>query len=268
MKNITTFRVMKQKSEPIAMLTAYDYPSARYVQAAGADLILVGDTLGMVVLGYQDTLRVTVEDIIHHCRAVRRGAPDTFTIADMPYMSFHINSAETRRNALRLIREGKAQAVKLEGGKPSRLEAIREIIDCEIPVVGHLGLTPQSINAFGGYKVQGKDQKQYSIIREQALAIQEAGAFLLVLEGIPEMLGSEISRDLQIPTVGIGAGRYTNGQVLVYHDVLGMADLQPRFVKQYASLNEIITDSLRKFCQEVKQGRFPAPEHVYYPVDK
>jgi len=267
MHNIRTFKKMKKNSEKIVMVTAYDYPSGRYVQEGDADLILVGDTLGMVVLGYKNTLSVTVEDIIHHTKATRRGADDTFIVADMPYMSFHINNDETKRNAARLIREAGAQAVKLEGGKASRIEAIKALVDCEIPVVGHLGLTPQSLNSFGGYVVQGKSDNEFDMIIEQARQVEEAGAFMLVLEGVPEKLGKDITEMLTIPTIGIGAGKYTDGQVLVYHDILGMADLKPKFVKYYASLGKDIPVYINSFSRDVKSGEFPEKEHTYIPLE-
>lgn len=266
MKNVKTFKKMKKNDEKIVMVTAYDYPSGKYVQEAGVDVILVGDSLGMVILGYEDTLKVTLDDILHHTKAARRGADDTFIIADMPFMTFNLSLDKTKENAARLIAEGGANAVKLEGGKPSRLEAIRAIVDCEIPVVAHLGLTPQSINALGGYKVQGRSEVDFNAILDQAIEIEKAGAFMLVLEGIPEMLGKKISEQLSIPTVGIGAGKYTDGQVLVYHDILGMADIEPKFVKRYAELNKRIPDYLQEFCSEVKRGKFPAEENIYEPI--
>ncbi|KQC10167.1 MAG: 3-methyl-2-oxobutanoate hydroxymethyltransferase [Candidatus Cloacimonas sp. SDB] len=268
MHNSRTFGKMKKQGEKIVMVTAYDYPSGKYAQQGEVDAILVGDSLGMVVLGYQNTLSVTVDDIIHHSKAVRRGADSTFVIADMPYMSFHFNNEETKRNAGRIIVEAGVNAVKLEGGKPNRIEAIKAIVDCEIPVVGHLGLTPQSINSFGGYVVQGKNEAQFSEIIRQAELIQQAGAFMLVLEAIPEKLGKEITAMLDIPTIGIGAGRFTDGQVLVYHDILGMADLKPKFVKQYASLGQDISGYIKNYTREVKSRLFPDKEHVYIPLEE
>lgn len=266
MKNVKTFKKMKKDSIKIVMVTAYDYPSGKYVQEAEIDILLVGDSLGMVILGYEDTLKVTLEDILHHTKAARRGAADTFIVADMPFMTYNLNIEQTKKNAALLITEGGANAVKLEGGKPSRLEAIRAIIDCEIPVVAHLGLTPQSINAFGGYKIQGKKELESTEILNQAKEIEKAGAFMLVLEGIPEELGKKISEELTIPTIGIGAGKYTDGQVLVFHDILGMADFKPKFVKRYAQLNKDIPDSISKFSCEVKDGKFPTKENIYNPI--
>ena len=266
MKNVKTFKKMKKDSIKIVMVTAYDYPSGKYVQSAEVDIILVGDSLGMVILGYEDTLKVTLDDILHHTKAVRRGADDSFIVADMPFMTYNLNLEQTKKNAALLITEGGANAVKLEGGKPSRLEAIEAIVDCEIPVVAHLGLTPQSINAFGGYRVQGKREVEFNKILNQAKEIEKAGAFMLVLEGIPEELGKKISETLTIPTIGIGAGKFTDGQVLVYHDILGMVDFKPKFVKNYAQLNKEIPSRIKEFAGEVKDGKFPAIENIYNPI--
>lgn len=250
------------------MLTAYDYASAAAVANSEIDVILVGDSLGMVVLGYDSTLKVTMDDMLVHAAAVRRGAPNKFIIADMPYMSYHLSEQQTKINASRLIVEGAANAVKLEGGSASRLQAIREIVDIEIPVCAHLGLTPQSVLRFGGYKVQGKSEIAHEEILLQAFAIETAGAFMLVLEGIPEILGKKISESLRIPTIGIGAGRYCDGQVLVYHDMLGYSNMLPKFVKKYAELNKSIPEALNRYCQEVREGSFPGPEHTYFPITK
>jgi 3-methyl-2-oxobutanoate hydroxymethyltransferase len=258
---------MKQKNEKIVMITAYDYPSGKFVETAKADIILVGDSLSMVVFGYEDTLQVTMQDMIIHSQAVRRGAKDTFIVTDMPYQSFHVSLSDTKRNAMRLIVEGKANAVKLEGGTESRLQAIQEIVDCEIPVVAHLGLTPQSIHTLGGYLVQGKQKNEYEKIFKQAKEIEQAGAFMLVLECIPEQLGKEISRNLQIPTIGIGAGRFCDGQVLVYHDILGTYDFKPKFVAHYMNLKESIPCSLGRFVTDVKGEIFPRLENIYQPVE-
>ena len=264
--DIAVFKEMKQRKEKICMLTAYDYAMAKCVSATSVDIILVGDSLGMVVLGYEDTLQVTLENMIYHCSAVRRGAPDSFIIADMPYLSFHLSEKQTRQNAGKLIVQGKVNAVKLEGGSKSRIDAIKAIVDMEIPVCAHLGLTPQSIRKFGGYKVQGKKPVEQEELLKQAQEVAKAGAFMLVLEGIPELLGKEITETVSIPTIGIGAGRFTDGQVLVYHDLLGYSDLQPKYVKQYANLNNDIREAIELFSQEVKNGVFPAPENIYYPL--
>lgn len=262
-----SFALMKQKQQKITMITAYDFAEGSAVADTDIDVILVGDSLGMVVLGYDSTLKVTMEDMITHSAAVRRGAPDKYIITDMPYMSYHLDSRETRVNASRLVREGGANAVKLEGGANSRLQAIRDIVDMEIPVCAHIGLTPQSILKFGGFKVQGKSEQAHDEILRQAAAAEDAGAFMLVLEGIPELLGKKISASLHIPTIGIGAGRYCDGQVLVYHDLLGYSRMQARFVKQYADLNESIPKAIMQYSREVREGLFPTREHSYYPID-
>jgi len=264
---VHSFRAMKQKGRKIVMLTAYDFAMARAVSQAEVDLILVGDSLGMVVLGYDSTLQVTLEDMIYHTQAVRRGAEDGFIIADMPYMSYHLSWEETKLNAARLIVNGGANAVKLEGGSPARLDAIKAILDCEIPVCAHLGLTPQSIYKFGGYKVQGKTAAAHDALYEQALKIEQAGAFLLVLEGIPEELGKAITDALKIPVIGIGAGRYCDGQVLVFHDLLGWSTSAAKFVKTYADTEKYMITALNAFAQDVRSGTFPARENVYYPID-
>ncbi len=264
---VHSFRAMKQKGRKIVMLTAYDFAMARAVSQADVDLILVGDSLGMVVLGYDSTLQVTLEDMIYHTQAVRRGAKDSFIIADMPYMSYHLSWEETKLNAARLITSGGANAVKLEGGSPARLDAITAILDCEIPVCAHLGLTPQSIYKFGGYKVQGKTAAAHDALYEQALKIEQAGAFLLVLEGIPEELGKAITEALKIPVIGIGAGRYCDGQVLVFHDLLGWSTSAAKFVKTYADTEKYMITALNAFAQDVRSGTFPARENVYYPID-
>ncbi len=266
MKTIHSFREMKKQGEKIVMITAYDYSSGKFVQEAEADIILVGDSLGMVVLGYEDTLQVTMQDMIRHTKATRQGAKDTFIVSDMPYQSYHLSIEETKRNAMKLVVDGKANAVKLEGGNASRLEAIRAIIDCEIPVIAHLGLTPQSIHAFGGFLVQGKKEQDYQRIIIEAKKIEAAGAFMLVLEGIPELLGKEITNMISIPTVGIGAGRFTDGQVLVYHDLLGTFDFKPKFVRQYMKAKEVIPKALKQFTDDVKNNQFPQLENIYKPI--
>jgi len=263
----TTFQTMKKKGSKIVMATAYDYAMARTIRDSEVNIILVGDSLGMVVLGYENTLQVTMEDMVYHTQAVRRGALYNFIIADMPYMSFHLSLDETKKNAARLITSGKANAVKLEGGSVARLDAIKAITDCEIPVCGHIGLTPQSINKLGGYKVQGKTQKEYDIILEEAMQIDKAGAFMLVLEGIPEALAKVITESVSIPTVGIGAGRFCDGQVLVFHDMLGWSEFLPKFVKKYAEIGKSMTTAINSFAKEVKEGTFPTREQVYYPID-
>ena len=236
MKNtVVTFQEAKDKGEKLSMLTAYDYSTARLIDEAGVNAILVGDSLGMVVLGYEDTLSVTMEDMIHHSAAVARGIKDTLLITDMPFMSYQTSVYDAVVNAGRLMKEGRAQAVKLEGGKEV-CPQIKAIVDASIPVCAHLGLTPQSVNAFGGFKVQGKSEEAARKILEDAKAVEEAGAFAVVLEGIPSKLAALVTKELTIPTIGIGAGRDCDGQVLVYQDLLGMfTDFTPKFVKRYAN---------------------------------
>ncbi|HSP32981.1 MAG TPA: 3-methyl-2-oxobutanoate hydroxymethyltransferase [Thermoanaerobaculia bacterium] len=244
-------------SQRIAMLTAYDYPSARIADSAGADILLVGDSLAMVVLGYPDTLSVTVEDMLHHTRAVVRGTQRALVVGDMPYLSYHINVEETVRNAGKFIHAG-AHAVKIEGGKPSRINVVRAFVDAEIPVMGHIGLTPQSINALGGFKVQGKAFEDARRLIDEANALEGAGCFSLVLECVPAELASFITEKLSIPTIGIGAGPHCDGQVLVYHDVLGLYDGHtPKFVRKYAHMADDMKAALENFMSDVREGKFP-----------
>jgi len=241
----------------IAMITAYDHPSARAVDAAGADIVLVGDSLGMVVLGYPDTLRVTVDEMLHHTAAVARGTEKALLVGDMPWLSYHISREESVRNAGEFIRVG-AQAVKVEGGKPSRIETIKAILDAEIPVMGHIGLTPQSVNAFGGFKLQGKGADDARRLIDEAKAIDEAGCFSLVLECVPAELAAFITEQISIPTIGIGAGPACDGQVLVLHDLLGLYEGHtPKFVRRYANLGETMRDAVAKFFDDIREGRFP-----------
>lgn len=257
-KRVTVPAIRAMKSQQrIGMLTAYDYPSARAVDTAGADIILVGDSLGMVVLGYPDTLSVTVDDMIHHTRAVARGVNHALIVGDMPYLSYHVSIEETVQNAGRFIQAG-AQAVKIEGGKPSRIKTIEALIDAEIPVMGHIGLTPQSVNALGGFKVQGKGSEEARRLIEEAIALEGAGCFAIVLECVPTELASFITERLSIPTIGIGAGPSCDGQVLVFHDVLGLYDeMKPKFVRQYARLGEEMQKALTAFLEDIRAGRFP-----------
>ncbi len=265
--SINSFSTMKEKGQKIVMVTAYDYAMARTAREGDVDIILVGDSLGMVVLGYENTLQVTMDDMVYHTQAVRRGANANFIIADMPYMSYHVSLQESKLNAARLITSAGANAVKLEGGNPARLDTIKAILDCEIPVCAHIGLTPQSINKFGGYKVQGKTQAEYDRLLEEAVKLEQAGAFMLVLEGIPEALGKAITAALSIPTIGIGAGRFCDGQVLVFHDMLGWSEILPKFVKSYAETGKVMTAALSAYAKDVREGTFPAREQVYYPID-
>jgi 3-methyl-2-oxobutanoate hydroxymethyltransferase len=254
---------MKHDKTKISMVTAYDYPSGKAVEEAGADLILVGDSLGMVVLGYDTTLPVTIEDMIHHTKAAKRGAKETFIVSDMPFLSANVSIPDTVRNAGRLIQEARADAVKVEGGR-EMIDEIRALIRANIPVMGHLGLTPQAVNQLGGFKLQGKDISSAKRIYEDALLLQEAGCFAIVLELVPTPLAALISDALQIPTIGIGAGDGCDGQVLVIHDLLGItSDYMPRFVKQYASVYETMVAAVKNYSQEVRDGVFPGSAHQF-----
>ena len=245
------------------MLTAYDYSTAKLVDGAGINAILVGDSLGNVVLGYPDTISVTMEDMIHHSVAVSRGIKDTLLICDMPFMSYQTSVYDAVVNAGRLMKEGRAHAVKLEGGQEME-ETIRAIVNASIPVCAHIGLTPQSINAFGGFKVQGKGKEAAQKLLDDARAVERAGAFAVVLECVPAALAKKVSEEISIPTIGIGAGADCDGQVLVYQDMLGMfTDFKPKFVKHYANVGEIMTEAFKAYDAEVKAGVFPAQEHTY-----
>jgi 3-methyl-2-oxobutanoate hydroxymethyltransferase len=254
---------MKRKGELIAALTAYDYPTARLADEAGADLILVGDSLGTVVLGYETTLPVTVEDVLHHTRAVTRARPHALVVADMPFLSYQVSVEQAVQNAGRFIQEGSADAVKLEGGERV-VKAIARLTEIGIPVMGHLGLTPQSVLAFGGYKVQARGEADQERLLREAQQLEEAGCFSLVLEGIPARLGGTVSRALTIPTIGIGAGSACDGQVLVSHDLLGFfLGKTPKFVRRYADLTEVVRDAFGRYVEDVKRRRFPADEESY-----
>ena len=269
MKNtVVTFKEAKQKNEKLSMLTAYDYSTAKIIDEAGINGILVGDSLGMVCLGYEDTLSVTMEDMIHHTSAVTRGAKNTLVVADMPFMSYQTCVYDAVVNAGRLIKEGRAQAVKLEGGIEV-CDKIEAIVKASIPVMGHIGLTPQSVNAFGGFKVQGKDEEAAKKLIDEALAIEKAGAFAVVLECVPAKLAAIISEKLSIPTIGIGAGVNCDGQILVYQDMLGVfSDFTPKFVKKYENLGEKMNIAFRKYIEEIKDGVFPAEEHSFIISDE
>jgi len=264
-EKITTRKLVKKKAkgERIVALTAYDFPTARLVDEAGVDIILVGDSLGMVVLGYENTLPVTLEDTIHHTKAVARARPRALLVADMPFMSFQAGTAEAVRNAGRLIKEAGAEAVKLEGGRDFE-EVVRALVRCSIPVMGHLGLTPQSVLRFGGFRVQGRSEVDRKALLEDASLLEDAGCFAMVLEGIPSSLAGEITHSVGIPTIGIGAGADCDGQVLVLQDLLGFSHVpQPKFVKKYADLNRITREALRRFAEDVRNGEFPSAEHCY-----
>ncbi len=247
---------------PLVMVTAYDEPSARYADAAGVDIILVGDSMANVVLGQTDTLHLSVEEMAHHVAAVAAAHPLAHVVADMPWMSYHVGWADAVRNAAVLVRSG-AQSVKLEGGH-ERLEVVRALLDAEIPVMGHLGLTPQSVLAFGGFKVQAKSREAAKLLVEDALLLQEVGVYAIVIEGVPRLVGSEVTAALEIPTIGIGAGPDTDGQVLVFHDLLGMTSRKPaRFVRQYAQVGEVITDAIGRYAADVRSGAFPREDESY-----
>ena len=264
MKTTTAdFLAMKERGEKITMITAYDYSTAKLVDASGMDSILVGDSLGMVMLGYEDTLSVTMEDMIHHCSAVKRGAENALVICDMPFMSYQASVYDAVKNAGRLMQEGRAGAVKLEGGVKFK-DHIRAIVDASIPVCGHIGMTPQSVNAFGGFKVQGKTLEAAQRLIDDALAVEEAGAFAVVLECVPASLAEYISGLLHIPTIGIGAGAGCDGQVLVYQDALAMySDFRPKFVKKFAEVGSVMKQGFADYIKEVKGGTFPAEEHCF-----
>ncbi len=264
MKNTSvTFKEAKAKGEKLTMLTAYDYSTAKLLDESGVNSILVGDSLGMVMLGYEDTLSVTMDDMIHHTAAVARGAKNALVIADMPFMSYQTSVYDAVVNAGRLVKEGRAQAVKLEGGLEI-CDHIKAIVNASIPVCGHIGLTPQSINAFGGFKVQGKCEAAAKRLLDEARAIEEAGAFSVVLECVPAALAKKISELISIPTIGIGAGAGCDGQVLVYQDMLAMySDFKPKFVKQYANVGDIMKDAFKSYISEVSSGVFPAEEHSF-----
>lgn len=264
MKNtVTTFQKAKNDGEKLTMLTAYDYSTAKLIDEAGINGILVGDSLGMVCLGYKDTLSVTMEDMIHHTRAVSRGVKNTLVVGDMPFMSYQSSVYDAVVNAGRLIKEGGATAVKLEGGA-TVIEQIKAIVNAQIPVMAHIGLTPQSINVFGGFKVQGKDEEKAQKLIEDAKKIEEAGAFAIVLECVPAKLAELITKAVSIPTIGIGAGAGCDGQILVYQDMLGMfSDMSPKFVKKFADVGELMKDGFKAYIKEVKEGTFPSKEHCF-----
>ena len=260
---ISKIKAMKRKGEPIVMVTAYDYPSARLVEAAGISFILVGDTLGMVVLGYDTTLPVTMEDMLHHVKAVTRGAKRSLVVADMPFMSYQTGPEEGLRNAGRFLQEAGAQAIKLEGGV-AVAETVRKIVDAGIPVMGHVGLTPQSVHQFGGWKVQGRKPQDAVRVMNDAQALEQAGAFSVVLELVPTALSSLISKRLHIPTIGIGAGPGCDGQVQVYHDLLGRyGDFVPKHTRQYAKIGDAIKEAVASYAKDVREGNFPTADQSF-----
>ncbi|WKZ40698.1 MAG: 3-methyl-2-oxobutanoate hydroxymethyltransferase [Anaerolineales bacterium] len=268
-KKVTTltFRQKKERGEPITMLTAYDYPTAMAIDRAGIDSILVGDSLAMVVLGYENTLPVTMDEMLHHARAVARGAKSALLIGDMPFMSYQVSVEEAVRNAGRFLQQGGMDAVKLEGGR-ERADAVRAIVGAGIPVMGHLGLTPQSVHQLGGFRAQGKNASAAKRLLEDAQILEDAGAFSLVLESVPARLAEYISKKISIPTIGIGAGLGCDGQVLVTHDLLGLFDrFTPKFVKKYANLHDAMNKAFTEYIDDVETKRFPAPEHTVEMTD-
>ncbi|GGF74847.1 3-methyl-2-oxobutanoate hydroxymethyltransferase [Paenibacillus albidus] len=262
--NIVKFKKMKTDGVPISMLTAYDYPSAQLAEEAGIDMILVGDSLGNVVQGNETTLPVTIDDMVYHARTVKRGAPHTFIVADMPFMTYHGSIDESMRGVRRLMQEGLAHAVKMEGGQEI-CGTVAAIVAAGVPVLGHIGLTPQSVNMIGGYRIQGKDAKDAQRLMDEAKALEAAGAFGIVLELVTEEVARAISEAVSIPTIGIGAGRYVDGQVLVYHDLLryDSSYREKRFVKTYADIGNVIREGISQYVQDVKQRSFPEERHVF-----
>lgn len=264
MKNtVLTLQQAKEENKKITMLTAYDYSTARLIDESGVNMILVGDSLGNVMLGYEDTVSVTMEDMIHHGAAVARGAKNAMVVVDMPFMSYQTGVYDALTNAGRLMKEARANAVKLEGGVEV-CEQINAIVSAGIPVVAHIGLTPQSVNAFGGHEVQGKTEAAAKKLLEDALAVEAAGAFAVVIEGVPAKLAELITKKLTIPTIGIGAGAACDGQVLVYQDMLGMySDFTPKFVKKFSNVGEVMKAAFAQYIEEVQNGVFPSEEHCY-----
>lgn len=264
MKNtVATARQQKKDGDKITMLTAYDYSTAKLMDESGINMLLVGDSLGMVMLGYEDTISVTMEDMIHHTAAVSRGAKNSLVVGDMPFMSYQASIFDAVTNAGRLMKEGRCNAVKLEGGA-SVCPQIKAITESSIPVMAHIGLTPQSINAFGGFKVQGKSEEAAKKLLEEAKAVEEAGAFAVVLECVPAKLAAFISEKISIPTIGIGAGAGCDGQVLVYQDMLALfSDFKPKFVKHFADVGSLMKEGFKAYIKEVKEGTFPAEEHTF-----
>lgn len=268
MKNtVSTFKNAKINQEKLTMLTAYDYATAKLMDEAGINALLVGDSLGMVILGYEDTLSVTMEDMIHHSKAVSRGAKEALVVADMPFMSYQTSVYDAIVNAGRLIKEGRAGAIKLEGGKEV-CPQVEAIVKASIPVMGHIGLTPQSIHAFGGFKVQGKDIEKAKQLIEDAKALEAAGAFAIVLECVPAPLAKIITESISIPTIGIGAGNACDGQILVYQDILDMyGNFTPKFVKKYAAVGETMKEAFKSYIEEVQEGSFPEEVHSFNLAD-
>jgi 3-methyl-2-oxobutanoate hydroxymethyltransferase len=266
---VPAVRASKERGEKLVCLTAYDYPTARIVDEAGTDLVLVGDSLGNVVLGYDSTVPVTLEEMLHHTRAVRRGVERALLVADMPYGTYHTGPDDAVRAALRLVKEGGAEAVKLEGGR-TRVETVRRLVAAEIPVMGHLGLTPQSLNKLGSYRLQAKTADAARALVEDALALEEAGAFAIVLEVVPREIAREVTAALHVPTIGIGAGADCDAQILVTHDLLGLSfsKTSPRFVRQYANVRDAMNEAIQTYADDVRNGAFPSDQESYpLPAD-
>jgi 3-methyl-2-oxobutanoate hydroxymethyltransferase len=262
---IPILKAKKARHEKIVALTAYDFPVAKIVDEVGVDLILVGDSLGMVVLGYPNTIPVTMDEMIHHTKAVTRATRRALVIGDMPYFSFHLSAADSIANASRFLKEAGAKGVKIEGASKKRLHLIEAMVEAEIPVMGHVGLTPQSIHRFGQFKVRGAEAKEAKQILNDARNVERAGAFAIILECIPEDLAKTITRALGVPTIGIGAGRHCDGQILVFHDLVGLSNgYNPKFVKKYADLQTVITRAVQKYSEEVRLGIFPDEAHSYH----
>ncbi|HTG80499.1 MAG TPA: 3-methyl-2-oxobutanoate hydroxymethyltransferase [Geobacteraceae bacterium] len=262
-KTVLDIQRMKADGEKITVLTCYDYPTARIMDGCGIDMLLVGDSVGVVVSGHENTLPVSMDEMIYHTRAVVRAEPKALVVADLPFLSYQVSLDEARRNAGRLVKEGGAAAVKIEGGEHVA-STIRAIVDMDIPVMAHIGLTPQSIHRMGGYRVQGKKEEQAAQLLSDAHAVQAAGAFAVVLEGIPLKLARRITAELAIPTIGIGAGPHCDGQVLVIHDILGLCEkYSPKFVKRYADVKSVMTEAVTRYIAEVKGGEFPTEEHSF-----
>jgi len=264
---VVTLQQKKDKGQKISALTAYDYPTAKLVDQSGIDLILVGDSVGMAVLGYDTTLPVTMKEMIHHCKSVARGVQNALLVGDMPFLSYQVSPRDAVKNAGKFLQQGGMDAVKLEGGR-ERLETVRRIVDAGIPVMGHLGLTPQSVNQLGGFRAQGKTLIDAKKIYEDALLLEEAGIFSLVLESVPVQLAADITKALTVPTIGIGSGPECDGQILVLHDMVGMTDMQaPRFVKKYADVNSVILSALQAYIADVENARFPEPANSFQMDD-
>ncbi len=266
---IPSLQGKKESREKIVALTAYDFPTAKIIDEAGVDIILVGDSLGMVVLGYESTIPVTMDEMIHHTKAVSRAVRRALVIGDMPYFSFHLGVEETIANASRFLKEAGAKAVKIEGASKKRLKLVEAMVEAEIPVLGHVGLTPQSLYRFGQYKVRGANREEAKGIIADALNLESAGAFGVILECIPKDLARTITEKLRVPAIGIGAGPHCDGQILVFHDLVGYSNgYQPKFVKKYADLQEVISQAVRTYAKEVRQGAFPEETHTYHRTMK